>query len=177
MMTVIPHKVLVVFAHGKESGPMGSKILHLSDIAKRFGAEVLSPDYSDLDDADQRVDRLLALKLPSHDMLILVGSSMGGYVSTVASQVLKPVGMFLMAPAFGMPGYAMQNPMPGVQRICIVHGWQDETIPVDNVLRFAQAHCTELHVIEGDHRLTAALPTVGRLFDDFLHRLLKIGNP
>ena len=70
---------LVVFAHGKESGPWGSKIKHLAVVAKKHGANVLSPDYADLADPDVRVDRLLALDLPAHERLILVGSSMGGY--------------------------------------------------------------------------------------------------
>ena len=36
------------FAHGKESGPWGSKILHLAEGAKKMGLEVESPDYRDL---------------------------------------------------------------------------------------------------------------------------------
>lgn len=168
----IPHKVLVVFAHGKESGPWGTKIRYLSHIAQHSGAKVMSPDYRDLLDPDQRVMRLLGMNLPAHDRLILVGSSMGGYVSTVASQQLKPHGLFLMAPAFYMPGYAEQNLRPGTNEVCVVHGWQDEIIPVDHALRFAREYLPELHLIEGDHRLNNVLPTVGRLFEDFLHRVL-----
>lgn len=69
-------ETLVLFAHGKESGPWGSKIKHLAAIAEQQGAQVLSPDYSDLSDADARVARLLALPLPNHDRLVMVGSSM-----------------------------------------------------------------------------------------------------
>jgi predicted esterase len=168
-----PKKVLVVFAHGKESGPWGIKIRHLAHIAKRHGATVLSPDYSDLADPDQRVARLLALTLPAHDELILVGSSMGGYVSTVASQTLKPRGLFLMAPAVGMPGYAVQNLLSGETEACIVHGWQDEVIPVGNAIEFAKATQAELHLIKADHRLATVLPTVGQLFEDFLFRIIS----
>lgn len=168
----MPANVLVVFAHGKESGPWGTKIRYLSHIAQRNGAEVMSPDYSDLLDADQRVERLCSMTLPAHDILILVGSSMGGYVSTVASQSMKPRGLFLMAPAFYMPGYAEQNLQPGTDEVCLVHGWQDEIIPVEHALRFAREHLPELHLIAGDHRLNDVLPTVGHLFEDFLHRVL-----
>lgn len=175
--SAISHKTLVVFAHGKESGPWGTKIRYLAHIAKRNGAEVLSPDYRDLADPDQRVLRLLDLPLPTYDSLILVGSSMGGYVATVASQTMKPRGLFLMAPAFGMPGYAEKKLQPGAEEVCIVHGWQDEIIPVEHALSFAREHLSELHLIEADHRLTAALPTVGRLFEDFLHRVLGKKSP
>lgn len=163
---------LVVFAHGKESGPWGSKIRHLAAIAERHGAAVLSPDYSDLPDADARVRRLLALDLPPHAQLLLVGSSMGGYVSTVASPALKPDGLFLMAPAFYMPGCAVQSPTSAALHTCIVSGWQDEVIPVEHSIRFAQASAAELHVLDADHRLNEVLVEVGELFERFLLKVL-----
>jgi predicted esterase len=161
-------KTLVIFAHGKESGPWGLKIRHLAGIAEQLGAEVLSPDYSDLPDAAERVARLLALPLPAHDRLILAGSSMGGYVSTVASKTLKPAGLFLMAPAFYMPGYAEENQKPVADKVCVVFGWQDEIIPVEHGIRFAQTHHAQLHVMDSDHRLGNVLNEVGQLFKLFL---------
>lgn len=161
-------QTLVLFAHGKESGPWGSKIRHLATIAEKFGAQVLSPDYSDLSDPDARVARLLAMPLPAHDRLVLVGSSMGGYVSTVASQALKPSALFLMAPAFYMPGYAVQTPTPGTSRVSVVFGWHDEVIPIEHGIRFAQEHQAELHVLNSDHRLDNVLPELGFLFENFL---------
>lgn len=172
----VPPKSLVIFCHGKESGPWGSKIRHLAHVAHRNGAEVLSLDYRDQVDPDQRIARLLDAALPTHDRLVLVGSSMGGYVATMASVALKPRGLFLMAPAFGMPGYAEQHPVPGTDHVCVIHGWQDETIPVYHAVRFAQAHLAELHLIDADHRLNSVLPTVGRLFEDFLQRALANGS-
>jgi pimeloyl-ACP methyl ester carboxylesterase len=162
---------LVLFAHGKESGAWGSKIRHLADIALRLGAQVISPDYSDLASPEERVVRLLSLPLPAHQRLILVGSSMGGYVSTVASRPLKPKGLFLMAPAFYLPGYAEQQPMSGAEQTCVVFGRQDEMIPVAHGIRFAEENRAELHVIEGDHRLNGQIDRVGELFESFLRRL------
>jgi len=161
-------QTLVLFAHGKESGPWGSKIRHLATIAEEFGAQVLSPDYSDLSDPDERVARLLAMPQPAHDRLVLVGSSMWGYVSTVASQTLRPSALFLMAPAFYIPGYAVQTPTPGSSRVSVVFGWHDKVIPVEHGIRFAQAHQAELHVLNSDHRLNSVLPELGILFQDFL---------
>ena len=171
-----PARVLVVFAHGKDSIPWGSKFLHLAHIANGLGVDAISPDYTDLADPDQRVARMLGTVLPEHQVLILVGSSMGGYVSTVASRTVKPKGLFLMAPAFAMPGYHEQDPIPGTDLVCIVHGWQDETIPVGHSIRFARNHLAELHLIEGDHRLDGVVPQVGRLFEDFLQRMLPDRN-
>ena len=165
-------KPLVLFSHGKESGPWGAKIRHLADIAQEFGATVLSPDYSDLDSADARVSRLMALPLPAHDRLLLVGSSMGGYVSLLASRHLQPAGLFLMAPALYQTGYAEKNTAPGTDRVCIVHGWNDSTIPVEHSLRFSQEFHSELHVIDSDHRLDGALEQTGKLFRFFARPLL-----
>lgn len=161
-------KTLVVFAHGKESGPWGTKIRHLAHVAKRQGARVLSPSYSDLTDPDERVQRLLKLELPEHDDLILVGSSMGGYVSAMAAATLKPKGIFLLAPAIGLPGYAGYPELPGSTRARIVHGWQDEVIPVENVILFARKCHAEFHLLNDGHRLNSVLPEIGVLFEQLL---------
>jgi len=44
--------------------------------------------------------------------MVLVGSRMGGYVSTVASPQLEVDSLFLMAPAYYLLGYAIQDPAP-----------------------------------------------------------------
>ena len=165
-------QALVVFSHGKESGPWGSKIRHLASIAEQHGAQVLSPDYGDLMDASARVERLLHLPLPAHKQLILVGSSMGGYVSTVASHKLKPAGLFLMAPAFGLAGYAERRPEPHPCDIEVVMGWQDEVIPPGAVIDWAQQHSARLHLLAADHRLSTVLEEVGAHFERFLQRVL-----
>lgn len=161
---------IVLFAHGKESGPWGSKIRHLADIALRLGAQVLSPDYSDLTSPEDRIARLLSLPLPEHDILILVGSSMGAYVSTIASRAMKPWGLFLMAPAFYMAGYAEQQPTSGAEHTCVIFGRQDEVIPVEHGIRFADANRVDLYIIEGDHRLNGQIEKIGELFEVFLRR-------
>lgn len=163
---------LVYFAHGKESGPWGEKISALATIARSRGCRVESPDYSFTMNADERVAHFLSLKPKTQGRLILVGSSMGGYVSTVASATLQPAGLFLLAPAFFIPGYQQQSPTPCAAQTAIVHGWNDEVVPVDNSIRFARAHRVRLHLLDGDHRLTDCLPQIERLFSVFLEEVL-----
>lgn len=171
--------LLVVFSHGKESGPLGSKIRALMKVAERHGAQVISVNYREHpagivhdqnapSEADRRVAQLLATPLPEHRQLVLVGSSMGGYVSTVASQQLVLDGLFLMAPAFYLLGYAQQNPVPRARATLLVHGWRDGIVPPGNSIEFAQRHRCDLHLLDGDHRLNAALPKIEPLFDLFL---------
>ncbi len=172
------NKLLVVFSHGKESGPLGSKIQALMEVAKRHCAQVMSVDYREYPagvvhdqnragEAERRVAQLLSIALPEHDRLVLVGSSMGGYVSTVASQHLNPDGLFLLAPAFYLPGYAQQDLVPNAKQICVVHGWRDNVVPSGNSIRFAERHLADLYLLDGDHRLNAALPKIVSIFENF----------
>ena len=117
---------VVYFCHGKESGPWGTKIIQLAKIAKDKNFHVESPDYSGISNPEERVEKLLNLKPYADQHLVLVGSSMGGYVSTVAAKSLKPRGLFLLAPAFYREGYAHQNPAPIADSTLIIHGWDDE---------------------------------------------------
>jgi predicted alpha/beta hydrolase family esterase len=163
----------VYFAHGKESGPWGPKILALAEVARAKGFEAISPDYSGIDDPDERVKQLLAVFGETHGTTVLVGSSMGGYVSTVASEIIKPAGLFLMAPAFYIPDsdYSVQAPVPFASRTVVVHGWNDDIVPVDNSIEFARKHRSELHLLNSDHRLNDQIPLLVRLFTDLLEGL------
>ncbi len=162
----------VVFSHGKESGPWGFKIKRLAEIARQRGCDVDSIDYTDLMDPDLRVERLLAELEKEVDDFILVGSSMGGYVALVASEIVTPKAVFLMAPALYIPGFKKQQHDSKSSHIEIVHAWSDDVIPVENSIKYAQqADCT-LHLVSGDHALNGVIKTVENLFDQFLATVL-----
>ncbi|MGH8541383.1 MAG: alpha/beta fold hydrolase [Stenotrophobium sp.] len=157
---------MVCFAHGKESGPWGTKITHLAEVARGHGYEVMSPDYSHTHDPAARVAHLLALA-PRADCLVLVGSSMGGYVSAMACQSLCPRALFLMAPALYFPGWdAEPQDIPALSTV--VHGWRDDIVPVERGIRFAQHNRSALHVLNSDHGLNDQLPALALLFADLL---------
>lgn len=161
----------VIFAHGKESGPWGIKIRALARLAEAAGCSVESIDFRHTMDPTERVQQLVKAVAPSRAPLILVGSSMGGYVASVAAQTLRPHGLFFMAPAFYLPGYPEQNPSPQGAYTVIVHGLADEVVPLDNVLRFARRHQVALHLLPAGHTLVEQLPAVERLFTGFLQDL------
>ncbi len=166
----------IYFAHGKESGPWGVKIEALAQVARLKGFIVESPDYRKLSDPDARVEQLLNIRMPESDQTILVGSSMGGYVATVASQLIKPVGLFLMAPAFNLPGYKIQNPAPCAKKTVIIHGLRDDVVPVDNSIRYASEHKTELHLLDSDHQLKDQIPKLEVLFELFLDEVVELSD-
>ena len=89
-----------------------------------------------------------------------------------ASARLEDVrGLFLIAPAFYMPGYEGLTPEPQARKVAIVHGWRDEVVPAANSVRFAAKHRATLHLIDGDHRLGDRLFEINRFFDWFLDDL------
>ena len=101
---------------------------------------------------------------------VLVGSSMGGYVSLVVSEHVNTNGIFLLAPALYMPEYKIQN-YHSKTYIEIIHGWQDDVIPPENSIKFAKNTDCTLHLISGDHRLNTSLDTIEMLFSQFLSHL------
>ncbi len=162
----------VIFSHGLESGPWGSKINALAEVARSLGASVDSIDYQGMREPQPRVDKLLAaLAARDPSAVILVGSSMGGHVATAAAQQVAVAGLFVLAPAFFMPGYESLTPDAPACPMEIVHGWHDDVVPVDNSVRFAQRNATTLHIVDSDHRLTDAIDRISVLFAAFLRSL------
>ncbi len=169
----------VVFSHGKESGPWGGKISALAQVARRHGLQVASLDYQGMDDPHERVAKLRAHLGELDGPAILVGSSMGGHVAASAASTHPVVAAFLMAPAFYMPGYEALTPKPLSCPVTIVHGWHDEIVPVDNVLRFAREGDCTLHLLDADHRMLDQLDALGELFEVFLKQIPGVakGDP
>ena len=163
----------IVFSHGLEGAPWGLKIKAMAQVARRYRVQVESIDYANMDPA-ARVVHLLEIcrRLTSESgPVILVGSSLGGHVATTVSTQVATLGLYLLAPAFFMPGYEQYTPTPAACPVTIVHGWNDATVPVANSIRFAREHRCTLHVIDGDHRLHDNVDEVCDLFDRFLRRL------
>jgi pimeloyl-ACP methyl ester carboxylesterase len=158
----------VVFSHGRESGPWGAKITALAETARSEGYEVESVDYRGSNDPGERIARLVDACKTLHGELVLVGSSLGAYVSVCAASLLHARAVFLMAPALYLPG------LPELRRnviecpACIVHGWHDDIVPIEHSMRFAREYGASLHIVNGDHRLHAQIRQIKHLFEYFL---------
>lgn len=158
----------VVFSHGKDGTPWGKKITALVDIARTEGYEVESVDYRGIDTVRGRVDKLIEVCKSLSGDLVLVGSSLGGYVAASAASLLHARGVFLMAPAFYMEGLPPLRERLLDCPTSIVHGWNDEIVPVDNSVRFAREYRASLHLLDGDHQLHDQLRFIKYLFEYFL---------
>src|SRR5210317_1538415 len=102
----------VIFSHGQESGPWGTKIRAMAAMVKELGCAADSVDYQGIADPTERVEKLVAACQGIDDTLILVGSSMGGHVATAAAEKVNAAGLFVLAPAYHMQGYEELTPLP-----------------------------------------------------------------
>src|SRR5258708_38866075 len=89
----------VVFSHGRESGPWGSKITAMAAVVRDLGSAVESVDYRGLDDPGDRVRKLIGVGKELEEPLVLVGASMGGHVAAAPASHLAPRGPVPLAAA------------------------------------------------------------------------------
>jgi len=160
----------VIFSHGQESGPWGTKIRSMAERVKDLGCRVDSIDYRGIEDPTERVEKLIRECAPIEDSLVLVGSSMGGHVATAAAAEVGAVALFVLAPAYYMQGQEELTPSPPRIPICIVHGWHDDIVPAESSIRFARRCSATLHLVDGDHRLTANIDEINEYLTNFIKK-------
>ena len=152
-----------ILSHGFESGPDATKVTALAEAAQRVGWSCERPDYTDLDarremgdlgDVPARLQRLveLASSAAKRGPLVLAGSSLGAYISGLASLWVPVAGLFLMAPPIRM---GQADPLEAASvPTSIIHGWDDELIPAAHVVDWAQPRRARLLLVDDSHRLS-----------------------
>ena len=140
----------------------------MAAVVRDLDLAVESVDYRGIDDPSRRVQKLLALGRELKGPIVLVGSSMGGHVAAAAASDLDTAALFLLAPAFYMPGFEKYTPQNITVPTAIVHGWHDDVVPVDNSIRWAREHGAVLHVLDSDHRLEDKIGVICTLLRNFL---------
>ncbi len=169
-----------ILSHGFESGPDATKVTALAQAAGRLGWSHERPDYTDLDamhavselgDVSARLERLLLLArtAAARGPLVLAGSSLGAYISARVSMQVPTVALYLMAPPMAM------GPLPGLDAadvpISIIHGWDDELIPAQQVVDWARKRNARLLLVDDSHRLSANVATSAEAFTMLLESL------
>jgi len=167
----------VILSHGLESSPDATKATALSKVAEALGWTQERPDYRDLDasgrlgDVQARIARLRDIAQKVQGPLVLAGSSMGAFISAQVSRQVPVLGLFLMAPPTVLrEGYNLTLEAAAVPTR-IVHGWDDELIPVLDVVRWAQPRRDQLLLVNDTHRLAAHVPLCAEEFGRFLGTL------
>lgn len=162
-------RLLVVFVHGLYGSPQGTKIRRLRTTARRMGLATRALDQRGLNPT-QRIEQLIRT-IGRWEHVILVGSSLGGYVASVAAQTIRPKGQFLLAPAFYC-GFKPAAPPP-VGRVEIVHGFMDDVVPIARSLRYGRRYGVAVHCVAAGHRLIEVLDEIEGLFSLFLQNCMK----
>lgn len=165
-----PTRGHVILSHGMESGPNATKVTRLAAVAEALGFTSERVDDQGIVDPLARLDRLLPKIDAAPRPLVLVGSSLGAYVSGLASLQREIAGLFLLAPPVHMPG-GVPDLQLRARRIAIVHGWCDELIGPDEVYALAAQTRATLHLYDSDHRLTDVVADIERDFAAFLEKV------
>ena len=161
----------VYFSHGQESGPWGTKIKSMAANVENLGCRTESVDYQGIADPTDRINKLVAECSSVEEPLVLVGSSMGGHVATAAAAQVGAIGVFVLAPAYYMPGHESLTPPAPDMPITIVHGWNDDVVPVENSIRFAKECNASLHILDAGHRLTSRIEDINHFLTRFIETL------
>jgi pimeloyl-ACP methyl ester carboxylesterase len=164
--------MVVIFSHGKTSGPLIRKYEWIKDVAASYDIPVMAPDYRATRDPEQRVVMLhKVLDQFPDEMFYLVGNSMGGYVSAVVAKQRKIPGcqVLLMAPALFLPDYVEQDYVAGA---LVIHGLRDEVIPWQNSLRYS----ADTILVDDDHRLLQSEMQIRQLMHKGLEATLALKN-
>lgn len=169
-----------ILSHGFESGPDATKVTALAAAAESLGWTHERPDYtgfdarrelSELGDVEARQAHLLALaaEAAQRGPLVLAGSSLGAYISARVSLEVPVLGLFLMAPPTTMG--RLQDLDAAPVPVSIIHGWDDELIPAQQVVDWAHARRARLLLVNDTHRLSAHVEASAEAFAQLLKSL------
>jgi len=167
----------IILSHGSGSGPDATKVSALAALAESLGWRTQRPDYR-ADDARghaasvaPRIARLRAIIEALEAPPVLVGSSMGAFVSGLVSLDVPVAGLLLLATPSEIPGYARKFELRPAVPTLLIHGWRDEVCPQAGVQAFAARRCLPLLVLDDDHRLGSSMATIGAQFRLMLDQL------
>lgn len=166
----------VILSHGLDSSPDATKVSALARVAEAMGWSTERPDYSDIDaradirEVSARLERLVDRANAAPRPLVLAGSSMGAFISALATLEIECVGLFLMAPPVVLEDYP-QSLDAELLPTTVIHGWDDELIPAGDVVRWAQVRSDRLIMVDDSHRLEQHVEFCAEEFGRFLAAL------
>lgn len=164
----------VFLSHGMESGPDGAKIQAMKRAAEQYpGVIAQAVDHRSSKDPAIRLQQMKAAMSAAGanpQRTILAGSSMGGWVCAQTSAETPVLGCFLLAPALAMAKYPQSRPQIRAAFSQIIHGWEDDVVPVIPVLELAQVQRIPTLLLNDGHRLQNSVPRIVHEFSQFLLR-------
>jgi predicted alpha/beta-hydrolase family hydrolase len=167
----------IILSHGSESSPDATKVSALAALAASLGWHTQRPDYG-TDDARghagsvaPRIARLRATIEALDAPPLLVGSSMGAFVSGLVSLDVAVAGLLLLATPSEIPGYARAFDLRRDVPTLLIHGWRDNVCPLPGVQAFATQRRLPLLVLDDDHRLSTSMDMIAAQFRHMLDQV------
>ncbi len=156
----------IVFLHGLESGPHGSKFQALK---KTYG-DILSPDCSGIYDERERLKIIRQELAQESGPFLVVGSSMGGLMALLLEQAERDrvAGLVLCAPAIHRPA-AKQLDFKRLPPTIVIHGTRDDVVPFSASRVFGD----RLIAVDDDHRLSRNMAAIIQAVDELRTTLLS----
>ncbi|RUL80015.1 alpha/beta hydrolase [Dyella choica] len=167
----------IILSHGSDTGPDATKVSVLAKLAQSMGWTTERPDYREDDklghaeSIEPRIARLHQRIAACDAPPVLVGSSMGAFVSGLVSLEVPVAGLFLLATPALIPGNDLAFDVRLDVPALLIHGWRDEVCPLDEIYEFAGRRELPLLIVNDDHRLGEHVDSIGRQFGFFLQQL------
>ncbi|MHB1058915.1 MAG: alpha/beta fold hydrolase [Rhodanobacter sp.] len=167
----------IILSHGSDSSPDATKVSALAALAESLGWRTQRPDYGTDDSRGHaasvapRIARLRATVEAMDAPPLLVGSSMGAFVSGLVSLDVPVAGLLLLATPSEIPGYARAFDLRPQVPTVLIHGWRDEVCPLAGMHAFAATHRLPLLLVDDDHRLASSMDMIATQFRYMLDRL------
>lgn len=149
---------MIIFAHGMEGTPNGSKIRSL----RKAGFEVLAPDFQGMN-LQQRVSLLQSVCEEHQERRpLLAGSSYGGLTASIIAMRMPNAfrGLLLCAPALHLIEPPVDDETvliaPTGLKTAIIHGIDDDIVPLSCSIEYAERSGNDIvafHRVSDGHRL------------------------
>ncbi len=150
---------VIIFAHGLEGSPNGSKIQSM----RNYGIEVIAPDFQGMP-LIERVELLEKISLDYADKKpILGGSSYGGLTAAIVATRFPErfSGLLLCAPALHLKEPPIDDSTmlvaPKGMPTVIIHGIDDDIVPISCSIEYAEKSGNEIiefNQVHDGHRLS-----------------------
>lgn len=166
----------IILSHGSDSSPQATKVSALAQAAEALGWSTERPDYGACDAhglagcVRPRVQQLAGCMARAKAAPVLVGSSMGAFVSGLASTQLPCAGLFLLALPTEVPGCGEAFDMARGVPTMFIHGYADDVCPPGPVLDFARERGVSCLMVADGHRLAGHVDMIVGQFRLFLEQ-------
>ncbi len=170
---------IIAHPHPLYGGTMDNKVVHtlfntlieLGYVTAKFNFRGVGSSEGNYDQGVGEVDDVISVTQAIHKQfnnqlihqpLILAGFSFGGAIQLLAAQQLNPQHLILVAPSIAHLN--VSPPTDQTRQTLIIHGDQDDIVPLQTILKWAEPQSLPIVVIPGaEHFFHGRLAVLKRI--------------